>query len=112
MFHKWITADDGDRDECVQCGVVAPDENKNILGKREVESSHGCVPLTCPGPQTQNAHEFSLLRPWVAQEVYADPINERPMLIVSYGWTVACDLCGYVGNETLKPSEFRWECAA
>jgi ribosomal protein S27AE len=112
VFHQWITADDGKRDSCVRCGVVAPDENRHIVGKAgTVESSHGCVPLTCPGPDAPSRpHEFSLLRPWTRHYTYLDAVTGEQMLDVYGGWTVACDKCGYVAHERLLPSDFRWEC--
>lgn len=51
-FHQWMSAGEND-DSCIKCGVTTPDFGEGVI------STHGPVPLICPGPDgAYNAHHF------------------------------------------------------
>lgn len=89
-FHHWMSVDSGgdgheNEDQCISCGVVAPD----VADKDSSFSDHGALPLHCPGPDgAYNAHHFTH----------------------TGDGELDCAYCGHQVKNDTKPSDVEWEC--
>ena len=53
-FHHWMGTDSEKEDQCISCGVVAPDHGEGVM------SDHSPLPIHCPGPDgAYNAHHYT-----------------------------------------------------
>lgn len=82
MSHRWLSTD-GDEDQCIGCGVVAPDHGAGVV------SDHGPLPWWCPGPEVGIPHHFT------------DAVEPD---------TIECARCGYVVTPYTVPGPMNWEC--
>lgn len=82
-FHQWMGTGERNEDECIGCGVVAPDFGSGVV------SDHGPLPIHCPGPGgSYNAHHFQ-----------GDKDG------------ISCAYCGHSITSTSDPKrDVDWEC--
>jgi hypothetical protein len=108
MYHRWIGSDTTAHvtadtafpiDTCLQCGTSCVDTGIDAV------ADHETLPMNCAGTTVIQPHTFVPYRPWSAPYVGSDG-----RVHTVGGYTLMCEQCEYVIDETMRPSTVTWEC--